>query len=167
MGDVGERAVYLLVKALVGVAIFERTARSNVRTYLDVGEGGGGEVGRKGRFAAIPSCVEGGEMVADELGEAGDLKGIVVAAHESDAGYLALIGGYHAEESLVGEVFAYVVGEVDAMAARTTVGATRKVDGKGYLVGELLKNDVVVDVFESARVKRGAHIAIGGHEIEK
>ena len=72
---------------------------------------------------------------------------VVVAAHERHTGDFAGIlcrQGFQARQS---ELFALVAPKVGAVTAGTGVGALRKVDGKGHLIGEFLENYIVIDVF--------------------
>ena len=49
---------------------------------------------------------------------------------------------------LVAGFVANIALQIGTVATRTAIGTEREIDGQGHLVGKLLKNDVVIDVFE-------------------
>ena len=80
---------------------------------------------------------KGGSMSVNEIGLVDALK----------AGNYEYCDREAMEDKRAAELFALVAPKVGAVTAGTGVGALRKVDGKGHLIGEFLEYDIVVDVF--------------------
>lgn len=148
-GDVGEAAVGSdAVQTLVGGAGVERTAFGEIRPGFHVVEYLGSETGGQLGASGVPTGLQRGESATHGSEQPHDGIGIVVAAHEADAGHFAGIVGRECQQSLFGEFIARVFLEIGTVAAGTAVGAKREVDGQCDFIGKFLEYDIVVYVFE-------------------
>lgn len=163
--DVLERAVRLLaIQALVGSGRLERSLFGAVRAELHVVERGA--VGRPFIAAGVPAGLEPvAEPLFHCLHEPLHGGGIVVAAHKPHAGYLAFHVAYQGKEAFLRQFLADVVFEIRAVTAQAAVRAKREVNGQRHLVGKLLEDYIVVDVFKhlaSLSHRNGVRLLSGG-----
>ena len=92
-----------------------------------------------GHFVARVALVDVGRHV-------GHLARCGVATHEADAGDAFAAEGQHAVQRQGVERAARVGPEEGAVAPRTTARTARQVDGQGGFVGDLLEDDVGIQI---------------------
>lgn len=149
--DVLQRTVVLhAVKSLVGGGRAERATVGYVGTELEVVERKGQHFRRRlPRAARIPACAERAAVLPTHTGQKGEHGiGVVVAAHQRHAGNVAGVTFDEGGEAFGGQFLAHIAAQIGTVATCTTIGTKREVDGERHLVGELLENNVIIDVFE-------------------
>ena len=85
---------------------------------------------------------------ADVVEQLKDTVGVAVSSHQRDTGDGRTVAFDQSEEAVFSEFFSDIAPKIDAVAAGAGARAARKIDSERDLVGKLLENDVVVDVFE-------------------
>ena len=149
-GDVCPRSIGgVTIHALVGGRTAQRTTGFAPRAEFHVGGGVEG-VESIGQFRAttVPAGAQMGMRFAEEREEMEHAARIVVAAHQPYARDLPLIRVDQRLQSLRRKRFAHVRLQKLTVAARAADRTQREVDCKRYFVGELLKNNIVVNVFQ-------------------
>ena len=90
IGDVDEGADDDMVQALVGLATVDRAQMSQIRTQFDVVEIIETDQRREERAAAIPSRVQPLMVKADMVHQTVHFRRVGIAAHQRDAGDIAV-----------------------------------------------------------------------------
>ena len=163
--DVFERTVRALaIQALVGRGRLERALFGAVRAELHVVERSA--VSGPLIAAGVPAGLEPVAVpLLHSLRQPLHGGGIVVAAHKPHAGHLAFHVANQGKEAFLRQFLADVVFEIRAVTAQAAVRAKRKVDGQRHLVGKLLEDYIVVDVFKhlaSLSHRNGVRLLSGG-----
>ena len=138
--------VRVLVEALVGRGLVERTEMLEVGTELDVVEVVLVHLGGHPHPAAIPRDLQVGVFLVDVLCQTVDAPGLSISTHEGDAGDVLAVLLDEFVDGISGERHADVLPQILRVAAWAATGAARYVDGKGHLVRYLLKDNACVDV---------------------
>ena len=71
-----------------------------------------------------------------------------IAAHKTDACYVATVTLHEPVNGVHGERFTNVIPQILAVTTGTTTRTIGDVDGKGHLVRNLLKDDVGIYIFK-------------------
>ena len=144
--DVVQPASIHTVEALVGARALQGAEVRQVGTKLDIVEVAEAHLRREQRAATPPGQMQPWETAAQATGQRVDLGGLCVATHEAEAGDPTGTVTEHTLHHIGGQRLADIAPEVLRMAPRTATRAPREVDGQRHLVGNLLKDDVCVDV---------------------
>ena len=147
--DVGEGAVGLAFEhVLVAEARLQGAEVGDVGAHLDVVElllvDGMGYV----LPPAVPSHLIAGIASVDVCRQVGHLVGCGVATHKADTGDAIAMFGHQAVDGSGIEHLTSVRPQIRAVASRTPAGAARDVDGQGGLVGDLLEDDVGIEILQ-------------------
>ena len=141
-GDVFKGAVgLLLVEPRVSGGLLQWAEVAYEGAYFDIVEVGLVDDGWYAQSAAIPCYAVLGVGLMDIYCEFVDGLGLCVTAHE---GYAGDVGAVLLDKAVDGGSVkrrAAVLPQVLAVASRTAARAVGDIDGQGYLVGYLLKND--------------------------
>lgn len=142
-GDVFGGAVGHAEELLVGGAGVEAAELLVVAPNLHVVEKAG--IARHDVIAGIPRHLQF-RILAQVSCEQRDLLGLFVAAHEADAGDLPPVFVQQPVQRLLIQRLPNVVAQVRTMAPHTPVRAVGDIHREGHLIGNLLKDDVVIVV---------------------
>ena len=148
-GDVFKLAIgCLTVEALVGSAVFQSTEMTDVRANLDVVEPFLVHISRHLCATSVPSHFIIRIMLVNVFGNLAHTIVLRIAAHKTDACYVATITLHEPVDGVHGERFTNVIPQILAVATGTTTRTIGDVDGKGHLVWNLLKDDVGIYIFK-------------------
>lgn len=97
-------------------------------------------------FSGVPAYFQVWVFVSEYFCQSHDFFWLIVSTHEAEAGDgRGILVGYLTQSS-IGKGVANVVPKPLAVASGAAVWAVSDVDGKGYFVGNLLKDNIVVAV---------------------
>lgn len=142
--DVRELSLLYAVEALVGGPDVQRSAGGIVGACLEVVEVAQAYLGRQFASTAVPCGADLGVLL-HPAGQPVNLGGVLVASHQAKARY-SDVAFQHFVKCLGGQRLSHVCPEVLAVAARAVNGAAADADGQGYLVGNLGKDFLYIDV---------------------
>ena len=148
-GDVFKLAISrLTVEALVGGAVFQSAEMTDVRANLDVVELFLVHISRHLCATSVPSHFIIRIMLVNVFGNLAHTIVLRIAAHKTDACYVATVTLHEPVDGVHGERFTNVIPQILAVTTGTTTRTIGDVDGKGHLVRNLLKDDVGIYIFK-------------------
>ncbi len=83
-------------------------------------------------------------VLANVAGHSVDFCGLGIASHQGHAGNCLVAGCYQAVENIAGQQLTFVCPQKRRMTARTSTRTPGEVDGQAYLIGYLLKYNIMV-----------------------
>ncbi len=98
-------------------------------------------------FAAIPSGFDVGEILFDMVGKVVDGLRVVVAAHKSEAGKVAVIHLNETFQSMDIKNFPFVLPKPRRMTTATMIGTKGKIYSQRNFVRDFLKDNIVIEIF--------------------
>ncbi len=151
-GDIGELlSRHPFVKPLVGGAVFQASQMLDVRPNLDVVEIALTDLARNNRLPTIPSHLILRMLAMQILRQLIHVLRLGVTAHETNTGDVVPILFDKRIEHHGGKRFTDVPPQIFRMTSRTMAGTIGNIDREGHLVGNLLKNNTGIDVFQHNR----------------
>ena len=164
VAGLGVSAVLDEVEALVGLGRFQGAQMGQVGAEFDIVEVVEVYLLGEDRTAAVPGCFDARVALLEARGDGVDLRRGGVAAHQGNTADAGGLAREQAVDSLVGQGFARVAPEVLGVASRAAAGASREVDGQRHLVGNLLKDNICIDVlkhlFFTVHCRRGTGVSL-------
>ena len=133
---------------MVGRGTLQRTKMANVGPHLDVVEVGLADGAGNAQSATVPRHLKLRVFLVNVLCQHVDALGVAVATHKGEAGDVLSVFIHKGVDGICIQRKTDVLPQILAVTTRTATRAVGDVDGQRHFVGNLLKDNVGISVFE-------------------
>lgn len=148
-GDILEGAIWAsAVHPLIGAWGVEATKMAEIGTHFDIVETLLVDEWGDCCAPSVPANFQSFVVLSHVFSEPVDLSRVAIAPHKSHTCYRVFRFMNQCRQCLCRQVMSPIRPQELTMAARTVTRTTRHVDGKGHLIGELLKNNICIYIMK-------------------
>lgn len=148
-GDILEGSIRAsMVHPLISTWGVEATEMAEIGSHFDIIETLLVDEWRDCRAPSVPANFQSLMVLSHVFSEPVDFSWVAIAPHKSHTCYRVFRFMNQCRQSLCRQVMSLIRPQELTMAARTVTRTTRHVNGKGHLVGELLKNNICIYIMK-------------------